>query len=96
MSKLLFSSVAIKDVQEIVNYYDEINPKISDAFLDELDEAKYFIEQHPQACVKKLNLIRVRYLKRFKYGVYFKIYHKSIAVIGVLHNSRNPQIWKNR
>ena len=96
MSKLLFSSVAIKDVQKIVNYYDEINPKISDAFLDELEDAKYFIEPHLQACVKKLNLIRVRYHKKFKYGVYFKIYHKSITVTGVLHNSRNPQIWKNR
>ena len=96
MSKVLFSSIATKDVQEIINYYDEINPQISDVFLDELEETKNFIELHPQACVKKLNLIRVRYLKRFKYGVYFKIYHKSITVIGVLHNSRNPQIWKNR
>ena len=39
MSKLLFSSIATKDIQEILNYYDEIN-KISDAFLDELDDAK--------------------------------------------------------
>lgn len=96
MYKLLFSPIANNDIQDIVDYYDEINPILSDAFLVELEQTTVFIQSKPEACQKRLGNIRVSFLKRFRYGVYFKIYDKKIVVLGILHTSRDPQIWKKR
>ncbi len=96
MYKLLFRPSANNDVQEIVNYYDVIEIKLSDVFLKELENTLKYIKSMPEACQEKMKNIRVSYLKRFKFGVYFKIYNKTIGVIAVLHSIRNPQIWKFR
>jgi plasmid stabilization system protein ParE len=50
----------------------------------------------PEARQKRLGHIRVSFLKRFKYGVYYKIYGYRVIIIAVLHNSRDPEIWQNR
>lgn len=96
MYKLRFLPIAKNDIQNIVDYYDEVNPTLSDAFLVELEQTIVFIQSSPKACKKQLGNIRVSYLKRFWYGVFFKIYDRQIVVLGVLHTSRDPQIWKRR
>lgn len=96
MYNLSFRPLTENDIQKIVDYYDTINPKLSDVFLDELEISIKHIQNMPKACQKRLGNIRAAFLKRFKYGVYFKIYDDNIVIIAVLHSSRNPEIWKKR
>ncbi|MCF6271207.1 MAG: type II toxin-antitoxin system RelE/ParE family toxin [Melioribacteraceae bacterium] len=96
MFKLSFRPSASNDVQEIVNYYDKLEIRLTDVFLKELEDTLKHINSMPESCQKKLGDIRVSYLKRFKFGIYFKIYKKTIVVIAVLHTSRDPQIWQSR
>ena len=96
MYNLTFLSIANRDIQNIVSYYDDINSTLSDVFLKEMEDTKSFILQNPDACPKRIRNIRVSYLKRFRYGVFFKIYEDEIIVIAVLHTSRNPEIWQKR
>lgn len=35
-------------------------------------------------------------LQRFPYGVYFKVYARSISVVGVIHGYRHPDAWFKR
>ncbi len=96
MYNLSFRPLANKDIQDIVNYYDLLNPELTKNFLKELDDTVKHIQHRPCSCQKRLGNIRISFLKRFSYGVYFKIYDKDISVIAILHTSRNPQIWKKR
>ena len=73
-----------------------LNPELTEKFLQELGETVKHIQSIPNSCQKRLGDIRVSFLKRFSYGVYFKIYDTEISVIAILHTSRNPQIWKSR
>lgn len=96
MYKLSFRPLAQNDIQQIIDYYDEISPKLSMYFLNDLEIIISHIQNAPEANLKKLNNIRVAFLKRFRYGVYFKIYKNEIVIIAILHTSRNPKIWKKR
>ena len=96
MYNLTFRPPAKNDLQEIINYYDSINPKLADVFLHQLDKAVYHIQEYPLSCQKKFRNIRVVFLKRFNYGVYFKIDQQNIAIIAILHSSRNPKTWRVR
>lgn len=96
MHKLTFRPFAQEDVQNIVEYYDEITPKLSDLFLSELDDAINHIKNEPKAFQKRVGEVRIVFLKRFKFGVFYKMYNQKIVVIAVLHTSQNPEIWKNR
>ena len=98
MYKLVFQPLAFKDIQEITNYYDLISPQLSNSFLNELEKAKDHIEKMPESSSLKYDKIRVVYLKRFRYGVYFKIYPnlKIVNIIAIMHTSRHPNIWKKR
>jgi len=81
MHNILFSALAKDDIQNIINYYDEINPIITNSFLKELKVVKNHIQQYPETCPKKLKNIRVAFLKRFRYGVFFKTYDDNILVL---------------
>jgi plasmid stabilization system protein ParE len=88
--------MATNDIEDIYDYYKAINPKLAEAFMKDLGVAISQIQIMPQACQKRIGDIRSVFLKRFRYGVYFKIYINRISIIAVLHTSRNPQIWKKR
>lgn len=88
--------LAQQDIQEVVDYYDELNPKLADSFLAELEQCYNKIKQVPEGYHKRLGNIRAAFLKKFPFGVYYKIYGEKIVVIAILHTSRNPSIWKKR
>jgi len=96
MYSLRFRPLANNDIQEIVDYYDSLNPQLSEVFLKELGEIVKHIQNMPKSYQKKLGDIRVAFLVRFSYGVYFKIYDREISIIAILHTGRNPKIWKKR
>ena len=88
--------LAQQDIQEVVDYYDDINPKLADSFLVELEQCYNKIKQIPEGFQKRLGNIRTAFLKNFPFGVYYKIYGGKIVVIAILHTSKNPAIWKKQ
>ena len=93
MYSLSLRPSAQKDIQQIVSYYDDINPLLSDRFLDEVYASLYLIESHPEGCQKRLGEIRMAFLKNFSFGIHYKIYNAKVVVISVLHTSRSPKKW---
>ncbi|MBA6151982.1 type II toxin-antitoxin system RelE/ParE family toxin [Gelidibacter maritimus] len=95
MHRLSFRPLAKDDIQNIIDYYDLINPKLADAFLLELEDSILHIKSRPEAFQKRFGEIRLVFLK-FKFGVFYKMYEEKIVVIAILHTSRDPMIWKKR
>ncbi len=59
MYNLTFLSIANRDIQNIVSYYDDINSTLSDVFLKEMEDTKSFILQNPDACPKRIRNISI-------------------------------------
>jgi len=96
MYKIKILILAQQDVQEIIDYYDSINPEITDRFLRKLFLDISTIKRNPKIFAKKYKEIRMCYLQKFPFNIYFKINDNNVEIIAVLHTSRNPDIWKKR
>ena len=96
MYNIEFRPLSEIDLQEIVTYYDNLNPKITNKFLTEFENTIFRIEKMPKSFQKKLDNIRVAFLRRFRFGVYYKLYENEIRIIAILHTSRSPHIGLTR
>jgi len=96
MYKLKIRVLAQRDIQEIVNYYDRINPKVADFFMEELFEEFAIITENPLLFNTKHKEARSCYLKRFPIGIHIVADDSCVHIIAVIHTSRNPAMWKNR
>lgn len=96
MNKLSVRPIAKKDLREISLYYREINLELAIKFLDETDDCIFHIQHYPEAFQKRIEDVRIFYLKTFPIGIFYKIYSSEIRIIAALHTSRNPEIWKKR
>jgi hypothetical protein len=61
-----------------------------------LDEAIRLIEEEPERHPVIRGRLRRVLLRRFPYGVYYKIYPSTISVVGVIHGHRHPDTWLRR
>jgi hypothetical protein len=67
-----FRLLAFEDLQEIIYYYDSINPKLSDIFLSEIDKTIDLLKSFPLSCPLKFGNIRVSFLKNSVMGFILK------------------------
>lgn len=94
MYQLKIRQLAQIDIQEIVDYYDDISSKISDKFLDNLYKELSFLKAKPKSFQIKYKETRVRYIKGFPFGIHYRITKNTfIEVLAVLHTSMNPKTW---
>lgn len=93
ISKVLVSSFAEEDIQNIVDYYKDLDGALSEDFIVKLSACFERIEQLPEGYQKRYNEFRIAFLKRFSFGVFYKIYEKEITVVAVLHTSQDMSKW---
>ena len=93
MLKVTISHFAEHDLQEIINYYDQINPDISDGLLQDVDDCLNRIEDLPEGYQKRHKEIHIAFLKHFSFGIFYKIYPNEISVVAILHTSQDMTKW---
>ena len=61
------------DIEDIVDYYASINPELTTALLDRLEEAKKYIADFPEAFQIKYKNVRTVLLKQcVSHSLYFE------------------------
>ena len=93
---LHFIEEARLDIKEAFQWYDSKLPELGNSFLDSLYKSLEVIERNPYQYQIQLISIRKAVLKRFPYLVIFTIKGQRVIVLGVIHSSRNPTVWKKR
>ena len=96
MLALQIRVLAKNDIQEIVDYYDRLAPKITDKFMDDLYADLELLQGNPNLFQRKYKETRVRYMKKFPFGVHYMVKEDTVVILAVLHTSRNPKIWEER
>jgi plasmid stabilization system protein ParE len=87
---------AITEAKAAYEWYAERNPAAADAFISELDHAISQIQTGPERWTMHLHGTRKFLLRRFPYGVIYRITESAIQVIAVAHGRRRPGYWKSR
>lgn len=84
------------DIQEAWLWYEERNNGLGDDFLLMLEALLDGLKRNPFLYEEKYDGLSVGLLKRFPYKVVYTIQGDVVGIIGVIHTSRNPTIWKDR
>ena len=81
------------DIEVIVDYYISTNPELATAFLDQIEIAKKYIADFPEAFKIKYKNVRTVLLEQFPYHIHYIVNDakKQIVVLGVIHAYRNPK-----
>lgn len=89
---LIVKSLAEKDIRGIVEWYADQSEQLPKKFLLKLDAGFDAIIKNPKHFQRRYNEIRIHFLNKFPYGIYYTIEQNTVFVHAVLHTSRNPLI----
>jgi len=84
---------AEEELRIAAQFYEEAQPGLGQALIDEVRRAKDLIAAHPLAARIERGEIRVRSIARFPYRLYYRVRAEEIVVIAIGHRRRRPGFW---
>ena len=90
------SQYAENDIIEAYNWYQDITDGLGKEFLDKVDQCLSAISGNPEHFQLIEFHIRRSIFQKFPYAVFFEIWNNKVYVLGVIHTSRTPGIYRNR
>jgi plasmid stabilization system protein ParE len=97
MYQLRIRILAHQDADEIFEYYSGINLSLAMHFLSALYTEIDTVAKNPELFQLKYKNTKVRYLRKFPYGIHYRIVEEEfIEILSIIHTSRNSKIWKKR
>ncbi len=95
---IIFSQLASDDLTETLGWYKDQSDGLEKRFITEMSKILKRMEIFPKTFPIDYLQIRKALLKKFPYKILYFIDEskQEIHVIGVVHQSRHPDFWKNR
>ena len=96
MSPPIVRPEAAADIEEACRWYEARRQGLGDGFLDVVGEALGFLGAHTESAPVVHRDIRRQLLRRFPYGIFYRVIHGQFVVLGCFHARRNPRAWRSR
>lgn len=84
------------DIEETAIWYEEQRQGLGHEFLDEVLSLCQTISERPAMYPVVHRSTRRALIRRFPFGVYYRIEDEQIIVVAVMHGSRHPRKWRQR
>lgn len=91
-----FLPEADQEMLEAARYYQSLSSGLGDDYLAEVEHAVQSIALSPQTWPVLEGDFRRRLVKRFRFGVIYRIELDLIVIIAVAHLRKKPGYWKKR
>ena len=96
MTGVIYRPEAVADIVEASAWYARQKAGLGEEFLSAVsDTAKRIAEQPMQYAVVHRE-IRRALVRRFPYGLFYRVWDQQIVVVACFHTSRNPRNWRSR
>ena len=92
----VFRPQADQEVQSARQWYEEQRLGLGIEFAKAIDEAVERIASNPLAFPAVHGETRRAVVRRFPYGIYFRVSADMIIVTAVMHGRRHPRRWQAR
>jgi plasmid stabilization system protein ParE len=96
MHSVLFTPAARAEVIEAQDWYEREAQGLGGSFRAEVDRVVQRLTASPMQFPTMLADVRRARLRRFPYGLFFRVVEDDVFVIGCLHASRDPRVWRRR
>ena len=87
---------AEKEALEAAKWYEARSRGLGAAILEIIEQSLDGIQENPFRFPIAFRDIRKALLKRFPYGIYFRVRPDRIRILAIMHLSRNPERWRRR
>jgi len=94
--KLLISEPASVDFEDAFAWYETQDEGVGAEFAVELERTYRQIAELPFIGSPIEDDVRLRSIDRFPFCVYYRVRTDHVEVLGVLHNHRDPAVWRRR
>jgi plasmid stabilization system protein ParE len=94
--RLIVRPLAEADLADATKWYEVERAGLSARFLNDIDRTLARIGEHPFQFPAVSDGIHRALLHTFPYAVYFRPSDDVVVVLAVLHQSRNPKVWRGR
>jgi hypothetical protein len=91
-----FETHARRELDDAVEYYDGISPQLGNDFMEAVERLISQIRSFPKACPELSASIRRCRVKRFPYGLVYRLGKDALEILAVMHFSREPNYWVDR
>lgn len=96
MKSPIFRPAAAADVEEAYLWYENQRPGLGEEFLAAIKETIETLTANPEGFSVVHRQTRRALLRRFPYGIYFRIIDDQIVIVACMHGRRNPRRWQSR
>jgi plasmid stabilization system protein ParE len=87
---------ARKELDDAADYYDSIELRLGDEFLEEIDDCISRLLMSPLAWTKLHGSVRRCRTHRFPYSLIYDVEKEQVFIVAVMHSSREPNYWVDR
>jgi plasmid stabilization system protein ParE len=94
--KVFLSRAAVDDIEQAVSWYEKQRIGLGYELELCIEAGLRLLEREPLIFEKRYKEVRVKFIKRFPYGIHYQIESNSIKVVAFFHMSRNPIKWERR
>lgn len=92
--KPVFRPQADQEVQSARQWYEEQRPGLGIEFANAIDEVVERISSNPLAFPTVHMETRRAVVRRFPYGIYFRVLEDQIVITAVMHGRRHQRRWQ--
>ena len=96
MKPPIFRPAAAADVEEAYRWYETQQVGLGDQFLAAVSTVIESLAAQPERFPIIYRQTRRVNLRRFPYGLFYRIVDDQIIVVACMHGRRNPRRWQSR
>jgi len=94
--QLVFRSQAEREIEEAADWYEEKRTGLGAEFLRTLESCLVSVERNPFQYPRVYGEVRRAPLRRFPYGLIYRVYEAEVVVVACMHARRDPMRWQDR
>lgn len=94
--RLTYHPEAEAELVEAAEFYESRSPGLGARFLREFDAAVAEVRASPDRWAVVEGDLRRRTMRRFPFGIYYRIHEDELRILVVKHHSRHPDYWRHR
>ena len=92
---ILIRPAAAADIEEAFLWYERRRKGLGEEFLRSLQSALDNVAAHPTRYPVVHRETRRALLRRFPYGIFFRVYDELVVVVACMHGRRHPRRWRS-
>ena len=93
---ILVRPAAAADVDEAFLWYERQRVGLGNEFLAAVQSALGDVVAHPTKYPVILRDTRRVLVRRFPYGIFYRLYGEAVVVVACMHGRRDPRRWRSR